>query len=124
MAYRCDDCGNTKNFRVIYDATITEYIKNGEEDEDNAGDVNKIEHDPLTECDECGSYNVDTDCDPIGELPRDHPARRDMGGTGFPEDYPEYNRRLESRLASQFDARGGRGVGLADQLDAVRKYIK
>lgn len=94
MAYRCDQCGNTKKFMVVYDATITEYVDGyGEEDiEDNAGDVNKIDDNPQTQCPECGSNSVDTDCDPIGELPRDHPARKDMGGTGHPEDYPEWRR--------------------------------
>lgn len=60
MKIQCQVCGNTEKFRRIYDATITEYYDGeGNELEDNAGDVNKIDDDYQEECEECGSCMLD-----------------------------------------------------------------
>ncbi len=92
MNLRCRECNNTKRF--ISEAFFLHWttldgsggitsIDNRQGDEEA-----RIDDDyPHLECADCNSTNVDTDADPIGELPRDHPARLDTGGTGHPEDY-------------------------------------
>lgn len=56
---KCAECGST-TIRRIYDATITVTLDVfGNEKDWTLGDVNKIDDDPIEECDECGSYTLE-----------------------------------------------------------------